>query len=412
MFARGFRAIEATSRPPLPVRARRRFLRPCQLTPPPYRASRYSTNSSRSSKSLSNKERRGEDQAVRDAQSPWYSRGREQHIQTAFLVVVVLCGGIILTSNYSSVAFADAPSSHTVDLTAVSLPKTPPYSEMPIQAGHLGNLTPEQEAKLRAFWAITLKTFGVTDPNTVNGAEKEFSSIGESADPVSSASPEKEKKKKRMSMFSRKLDKEKAGNEVDSVASSPGLSATDDDKYGQAKEFHEIIEKQTAGELRTAFWTMVKADHPDALLLRFLRARKWDVEKALIMLISTMHWRSAEMLVDADIIKRGDGGAQEDSGSSDKAIKKEGDDFLQQLRLGKSFLHGIDKEGRPLCIVRVRLHKPGEQSEKSMERYTVYVIETARLVLRPPVDTAVSYHSILRRFRLTFLVRYLRHVPF
>src|SRR2546423_3940303 len=243
---------------------------------------------------------------------------------------------------------------------------------------------------------ITLKTFGVADPNTANGAGREAASTGEPTDAAPSTG--KDKKKSRMSIFSRKHDKEKAGNGVESGASSPGLSATDDDKYGQAKEFLDIIDKQTPEELRAAFWMMVKCDHPDALLLRFLRARKWDVEKALIMLISTMHWRSAEMLVDEDIMKRGEGGAQEDSLANDKAVKKEGEDFLQQLRLGKSFLHGIDKEGRPLCIVRVRLHKPGEQSEKSMERYTVFVIETARLVLRPPVDTAVSCHFGMRPF--------------
>ena len=96
------------------------------------------------------------------------------------------------------------------------------------------------------------------------------------------------------------------------------------------------------------------------------------------------------MHVDDDVIKHGEGGALEDSKSKDPARKKEGDDFLQQLKIGKSFLHGTDKEGRPLCIVRVRLHHPGEQSERSMERYTVYIIETARLALRPPVETAVS----------------------
>jgi hypothetical protein len=285
-----------------------------------------------------------------------------------------------------------------VEPITISLPETPAYSEMPIQAGHLGNLTAEQEVKLLSLWAITLKTFGVSGPIAANDAEKETTAAGESADSVLTADPEKEKKKKRIPMFSRKHDKEKTGSGVDNGASSPGLSAADGDKYGQAKGFHDIIEKQTPEELRTAFWTMVKCDHPDALLLRFLRARKWDVEKALIMLISTMHWRSAEMLVDEDVIKRGEGGAQEDSKSSDKAVKKEGDDFLEQLRLGKSFLHGMDKEGRPLCIVRVRLHKPGEQTEKSMERYTVYVIETARLVLRPPVDTAVSCHFGIRPF--------------
>jgi hypothetical protein len=402
MFARGFRAIEATSQPHLRIAARRRFLQPLRATPLPHRVSRYSTNCLPLAKSLSDKRRKEGDQAARGAHHPGYTGGRDQRTESKFLSVVVVCGGLILASAYSRVAFADTPPSNSVGPITVSLPEMPAYSEMPIQAGHLGNLTAEQEAKLRLLWAITLKTFGVTDPSAANDAEKETAAIGESADSVLMANPEKEKKKKRMAMFSRKHDKEKAGNGADSGASSTGLSAMDDDKYGQAKEFHDIIERQTPEELRTAFWTMVKCDHPDALLLRFLRARKWDVEKALVMLISTMHWRSAEMLVDEDIIKRGEGGAQEDSKSSDKAVKREGDDFLEQLRLGKSFLHGIDKEGRPLCVVRVRLHKPGEQTEKSMERYTVYVIETARLVLRPPVDTAVSHHSVSAHFQLTW----------
>ena len=74
--------------------------------------------------------------------------------------------------------------------------------------------------------------------------------------------------------------------------------------------------------------------------------------------------------------------------------KKEGDDFMAQLRMGKSFLHGTDKDGRPCCYVRVKLHKQGEQSEKSLERFTVYTIETTRMMLKPPVDTAVSVHTL------------------
>ncbi|CAL3972138.1 unnamed protein product, partial [Diplocarpon coronariae] len=35
-----------------------------------------------------------------------------------------------------------------------------------------------------------------------------------------------------------------------------------------------------------------------------------------------------------------------------------------------------------------RLHKQGEQSEESLERYTVFIIESARMILSPPVDTA------------------------
>lgn len=62
--------------------------------------------------------------------------------------------------------------------------------------------------------------------------------------------------------------------------------------------------------------------------------------------------------------------------------------FIKQLRMGKSFLHGMDKEGRPICFVRVRLHKQADQSEEALEKYTVYIMETARLMLRDPVDTA------------------------
>ena len=100
------------------------------------------------------------------------------------------------------------------------------------------------------------------------------------------------------------------------------------------------------------------------------------------------------MHVDDDIMTKGESGAVSDGASSAVAVKKEGDDFMAQLRLGKSFLHGTDKEGRPMCFVRARLHKQGEQSEASLERYTVFVIETARLMLSPPVDTAVSTRPI------------------
>jgi CRAL/TRIO, N-terminus. len=144
-------------------------------------------------------------------------------------------------------------------------------------------------------------------------------------------------------------------------------------------------------EIRTAFWSMVKGDNPDSLLLRFLRARKWDTKKALVMLISTMRWRLLEMHVDDDIMFNGEASALKMSQGSDPKEKKKGDDFLTQMRLGKSFLHGVDRAGRPICVVRVRLHKAGDQDNEGLERFTVYTIETARLLLAPPIETAVSF---------------------
>lgn len=292
----------------------------------------------------------------------------------SFIVAVAVSTGIayvatkytskpVLPFEASDQALSVAPSAQQFDLVmAASMPP-----------GRPGTLTADQEAKLKEMWLQTLDVFGVSSEAHTNGT----------ATPSESMSPDAKKKKKgRLSMF--KSHKNKGDSETSSLADG------DNDKHGQTKEFQQALASQSPESLREAFWSMSKHDHPDALLLRFLRARKWDVQAAMVMMISTMHWRSTDMHVDDDIMKNGEGGALQDSKSSNTAEKREGEDFLKQLRMGKSFLHGADKEGRPCCYVRVKLHKPGEETEKSLERFTVYTIETARMMLRPPVDTAVS----------------------
>lgn len=244
-----------------------------------------------------------------------------------------------------------------------------------ILPGRPGNLTKDQEVKLQELWTAALKVFGVAS-TSANGIEKEDEEAGAAAS---------EKKKKKRSLFGRKHPNESGEGGLSN-------SSTDqEDKYGQTKEFHQVVATQSPDDLRKAFWSMVKHDHPDALLLRFLRARKWDVQNALAMLVSTMHWRLQEMKVDDDLMRNGEAAAVAESlGASTAAAKKEGHDFISQLRLGKSFFHGTDREGRPICFVRVRLHRQGEQTETSLEKFTVYGIETARLLLAGNVDTAVS----------------------
>lgn len=245
--------------------------------------------------------------------------------------------------------------------------------------GRPGTLTPEQEEKLRQFWIATLEVFGKLDSKDVVGAT-------EAARVISNTLAAKKPKKKRLSLF-RKSHKDDDTDSVTSTDSSSQVGESDD-KYGQTKEFHDALASLSPETLRATFWSMVKHDHPDALLLRFLRARKWDVEKALVMMVSTMRWRASDMHVDDDIMKNGELASLEAENGSDPAKKKSGHDFLAQMRLGKSYLHGLDKAGRPMCFVRVRLHKQGEQSEESLERYTVFIIESARMILAPPVDTA------------------------
>jgi hypothetical protein len=268
---------------------------------------------------------------------------------------------------------------------------------MPIEPapGTIGTLTAEQEAKLQEFWVLVLHVFGIK-PDGLGPAAKTKGDGDRPSTP--------KKSKRRWALWSRGGDDDddaKSTSSGKSVASEKDTSARlaamaiadGDDKHGQSKEFQQALAEMTPEEIRTAFWNMVKHDHPDALLLRFLRARKWDVQRALIMLISTMRWRMQEVQVDDDVMFNGEALALQQAQSSDPVEKKKGEEFLYQMRKGKSFLHGVDRMGRPICVVRVRLHRSSDQGVDTLERFTVYTIETARLLLAPPVETAVSLLS-------------------
>ena len=325
-------------------------------------------------------------------------------------IAVVLVLGLSLTCALLIYPQNSAPppdrSSRSTNLSQNSLPSPEDLLRLKlfgmldqIQPGRPGNLTPEQEAKLRELWQLIAQISGVYVPykDTVNGTSTPNAS--------SEASPETSKRKRRgFSMFIRRY-KDDTDEDDSSINSSGSLlrpstptptptpesianSIGDEDKHGMNKAFKQALSTMSPDEFRDAFWGMVKHDHPDALLLRFLRARKWDVNAALVMAISALHWRKEESKVDEDIMFKGEEGMLNLSKSADGKEKKEGDDFMAQIRMGKSYLHGFDRQGRPLCFVRVRLHRQGEQSETSLERFTVYTIETARMFLKPPVDTA------------------------
>jgi len=255
-----------------------------------------------------------------------------------------------------------------IDINPHFVPAVRVYPGMPatILPGRPGNLTPDQEARLRELWLALMALSGAAPGPTPHVDDSHSVDAGE----------------KRKSRFGGLLGRRKAD---DDAVSDP------EDKHNQVQEYKQALKDQTPAQLRESFWSFSKADDPDAMLLRFLRARKWDVQKALVMMVSTVHWRGQVVHLDDEIMPSGEGGAHRAEQTGSAAAKKRGGDFLAQMRLGKSFIHGTDKDGRPMCFVRVRLHKQGEQSEESLERFTVFTIETARMMLRPPVDTAVCY---------------------
>ncbi|GMF94540.1 unnamed protein product [Aspergillus oryzae] len=309
--------------------------------------------------------------------------------------LAIVCGATWLQDKYRHPGNDSHPISDTPEFDQ----DKPPFlgvidtlKTMPIQAapGTVGNLTPEQEVKLQEFWVLLLKVCGVN----VEGIE----SNGDVATPPSPSSQKKAAPKRRFTFFGGKSNDEEEDTTANGVTTSiASINITDgDDKYGQSKEFQQAITDMKPEEIRVTLWNMVKQDNPDSLLLRFLRARKWDIKKALIMLVSTIRWRLQDVKVDDDIVKNGELAALEQSKSSDPEEKRKGEEFLKQMRMGKGYIHGVDKDGRPICVIRVRLHKPADQSTDTLDRFTVYTIESARMMLSPPVETAVRIWNIIK----------------
>lgn len=227
------------------------------------------------------------------------------------------------------------------------------------EPGRIDQLTSEQEQKLKDMWAQILMFTGAlphhlhTTPSTLT---------------THSAESKKKKKKSKRSFFGVR----KGGHD------NKENSKADD----EAKAFKEVLNGLSSEEISVALFKMLKADNPDNLLLRFLRARKWDVKAALQMLGTTFAWRHEnnvnESLYNGERV----------------AFEKNDTEFLHLARVKESYIWGHDFRGRPIVHVKAYNHDPKAQSEESMARFTIYLIETARLCMKDPVDTAAVFFDL------------------
>ncbi|KAJ5224660.1 uncharacterized protein N7469_008163 [Penicillium citrinum] len=243
-------------------------------------------------------------------------------------------------------------------------------------SGYVGNLTSSQEQNLRDFWRILMQSWGADIPNPKTASNASTHSSG-------STQP-----RRRLFSISRAPTQP---TEVETAAIPSQLhSSLKELNAGpnEIKTINSLLSKLSGDRLRSAYLTVLKQDHPDALLLRFLRAEKWNVPKAWVKFVSSLNWRVNEYHIDEEVLMKGELYHVEKSrAKEDSAEKKDGEGFVLQLKTGKGYFHGKDKFGRPICVVRVRTHDPNSATKKGLNDYIVQCIETVRLVMVPPVDT-------------------------
>lgn len=145
------------------------------------------------------------------------------------------------------------------------------------------------------------------------------------------------------------------------------------------KIIKDISSEVKRDEMKQAWYSMIQQDHPDRLILRFLKACAWDTVKASEMLIRVLIWRASEHDIDEMMIR-----------GEQFYIDVEPDvGFVNQFKKGSIMFHDKDKQGRPIIVFPVKNHDPKGQSEEAVERSIILVLETIRLCLTDNTETIV-----------------------
>ncbi|KAF9345128.1 hypothetical protein BGX34_005007 [Mortierella sp. NVP85] len=132
----------------------------------------------------------------------------------------------------------------------------------------------------------------------------------------------------------------------------------------------------TGQDLYKSFWAYMTQDHPDTVLLKFLRARKWILDDALMMVVNTLKWRIVERL-------------QEVIELSDVELSAKYPNFVDQFRMGKVFLRGADPLGRPVAFINVRVHQKSDQPPETLHRLTLHTLECGRSLASPASESVI-----------------------
>ena len=231
-----------------------------------------------------------------------------------------------------------------------------------IYQGRLGNLTAQQELILKQVWVNMLWKLGYDNlklPSNLKVDSNDTSiDLKENSEDSSSSSSSTAGIKWG---FGKKKSSTPTGSSIGSNAEF---------------KLHDSLKPVSTEVLQSVFWSFLRTDYPDNLILRFIRARKWNLSHSLGMMFETINWRRTYDSDPDELILKGEVGMLTDPEDIESGLV----DY--NLKTLKSIVIGRDLKGRPIVLCRPKLHHAKEQTEKAMEKYAILVIETTRLFLR------------------------------
>ncbi|KAF9400545.1 hypothetical protein BGX21_004057 [Mortierella sp. AD011] len=242
----------------------------------------------------------------------------------------------------------------------------------PPGTGRHDSLTPEQKEFLKQMWA---EYFHITDSGEANRSDglltpssSTINSIGADDSSINS----KVSTGKRSWFGTSKSSKSSNNNISNHKRLSDDLSST-----------HLSLAQigLLPDQIRLAFWSNILGDHPDSLLLRFLRARKWNIANGTNMLLKAIKWRIEENIEEF-----------KEKNENELDIKYRG--LKKLMEMGGIYARGTDKQGRLVINIPVRLLKTSNQDPRLLEKFTLYTTEMARVLIQCPIETVCIVYDM------------------
>ncbi|CAK9439990.1 uncharacterized protein LODBEIA_P40900 [Lodderomyces beijingensis] len=159
-----------------------------------------------------------------------------------------------------------------------------------------------------------------------------------------------------------------AGTDIDLFQATSGRPLKVNVDSGLLPQFSQY----NAREIHSALYKVTRNDLYDNLILKFVRARKWDTEKAIEMLTKSLNWRANEMPSD-DWVMEGD---------APSYCNGTNQGFIKNFTTEKSWIKGRDKNNNPIFTFQAKKHLTSDSPLPQNQRYAVVTIEWVRLFLR------------------------------
>ena len=113
---------------------------------------------------------------------------------------------------------------------------------------------------------------------------------------------------------------------------------------------------------------LIGDDNPDAVLLRWLRTCKWNINGAVHRIMETLEW-------------------QHRWGVRALIEKGESDLSSEEIKIGKSYFVGHDRVGRAISYVPVKNHVRGQFPSIVSEKLSVFLTVIGRKLVQAPAES-------------------------